>query len=84
MMDTWNRALQDSQARDMIAAMPKGLKPREYIEALKGFTPACSHCDGTGTYLDPRGTCYRCEGKGHLTLSDAARFRSYTLWRKHG
>jgi len=35
----------------------------------------CAKCSGTGKF--GRGKCFRCEGKGELTLADTLRYRAW-------
>ena len=60
--------------------------PAEWVIAMRGMTTNCDRCRGTGTYswgacvngrMEHSGTCFRCQGKGYLTMSDSRRCYGY-------
>lgn len=63
--------------------------PAECIKALESLTCACRRCAGTGSFITgttngqptgPGGPCYRCEGRGYQTLTDARRNRAFDAY----
>lgn len=60
--------------------------PEKWVETAKTMSITCGRCSGTGKYVTmvvngkptgPGGDCFRCEGKGTQTYSDALRNWGY-------
>lgn len=76
----------DDAAREIVAKMPGGVTPQNFVEALEHVRCPCRRCAGTGRYVvgtengSPKfggGECFRCGGTGEQDLADARRNRAY-------
>jgi len=60
--------------------------PAEWVVAIRTARGICPKCHGSGSYswgacingkMSHSGECFRCEGKGHVDVSDCRRNRGY-------
>jgi hypothetical protein len=79
----------DALAARVVATMPGGPTPQNFVDALERITCKCRRCAGTGSYVTgtlngrptgPGGDCFRCGGTGEQDLVDARRNRAYDAY----
>lgn len=85
----------DCDAADFDAAVKarvgENATPEKWVETAQAMKVPCRRCAGTGQYITgtvngkptgPGGDCFRCEGKGMQTYSDAKRNWGYDRSRR--